>query len=107
MSSIVSGQWEIVFRHKVDGQAFFFGEEALSVNSDDVKATRFSRLDSLASYRTTDSKYHLRLLYSDLGGRYNEWIQDSNPAEGNGDPISGFSPISINVEGIERSKMCI
>merc|ERR1712038_634139 len=70
--------WLKVFSHDITGGLFTSDAEALSKNPDDPAALLFSRLDQLENFRTEDGKFHLKIVYPELGGS-NEWMQTSNP----------------------------
>ena len=55
-------------------------------------ALLFSRLDQLENFRAEDGKFHLKIVYPELGGS-NEWIQTSNPAT------------ESTIEGLEAVKL--
>ena len=69
--------------------------EALSKNSDDPTALLYSRLDQLEDFRTEDGKFHLKIVFPDLGGS-NEWMQTSNPVTDS--TIKGFQPVKLDYQ---------
>ncbi len=91
-----------MLRHDLrNGQFFISEEDVASKNPDDAfEADLFSRLNTLDALRTPDAKYHLRLVYPELDGSVNEWLQDSNPFKEQ--KISGFHKIKIDLDITEE-----
>jgi len=87
--------WLKVFYHNATGGLFKSNAEALSKNRDDPDCPDcfFSRLDQLENFRTEDGKFHLKIVYPELGGS-NEWIQTSNPVLNS--TIEGFQPLKLD-----------
>ena len=55
----------------------------------------FSRLDELEEFKTEDGKFHLKIVYPELGGS-NEWIQTSNPVTES--TIEGYQSVTLDYE---------
>jgi len=95
MPPSTASNWLKVFSHDVAGGLFQSDDEALSKNPGDPASLLFSRLDQLENFRTGDGKFHLKIVYPELGGS-NEWIQTSNP--GTDRTIEGFQPVKLDYQ---------
>ena len=67
----------------------------LHKNPDNPSASLYSKLDQLECYRTHEGKFHLKIVYPELG-RSNEWKQKSNPVTDT--EIKGFQAIKLDMK---------
>ena len=65
----------------------------LHKNPNNPSALLYSKLDQLEKYRTYEGKFHLKIVYPELG-RSNEWKQKSNPVTDT--KIEGFEAIKLD-----------
>ena len=72
----------------------------LHKNPYNPSALLYSQLDQLERYRTYDGKFHLKIVYPELG-RSNEWKQMSNPVTDT--IIKGFQAIRLDMKKKQKN----
>jgi hypothetical protein len=86
------GGWTRVFFHDVSDGYFASNDDAHARNQDDPLAKRYSILNRLSLFQSSDETYKLRINWpNDLEGR-NIWRQSSHPTTA---PIQGYEAIEV------------
>ena len=87
-----------MFSHDSTSGLFYSPSDALRKNPDNPGASKFSILDELEEFRSSDGKFRFKICYPEVtfgvgGKKCNEWIQTSNPTTDS--TILGYEPVDI------------
>ena len=88
------GGWTRVFYHDVAAGYFASDDDASGRDQADPSSGRYSILDRLDSFRSSDETFELRIDWPDTAVRgRNIWTQTSHPATA---PVAGYAPVEID-----------
>ena len=92
----VKHDWKLIFRQTTP---YYHSNDnnwatAKELNPGDPTNDNFSILNQLESFRGSDGKLHLKLIYPNLNpNSYQEWKQTSNPVTRTSGGVDGYEPI--------------
>ena len=90
------GGWTLIFNHNISAGYFADSTEALSINTTNPEATKYSILNQIENFRSTQGNFTFKINWPGYSPR-NIWRQRTNPTTDV--DVDGYVAISITAPG--------